>query len=182
MGSLSRDLELPYVAAKAAVELDSGFNSGDGLPGLRSLRQYLQQWVSVPEFPWLTESLRTELLLDRRSEQEHRLNASNDVEQAVRAACDEAGLQHVRAQGGLRAVAQVVLDTLDSCIPDESVAGEGSESSPAVAGTGDWANRHPRDTSLPSKDVVVQFCISLSSEILESQQQQADGSEARFCF
>lgn len=182
MGSLSRDLDLPYVAAKAAVELDSGLNSGDDLPGLRSLRQYLQQWVSVPEFPWLTDALRKELLLDCRSEQDHRLNASNDVELAVLAACDEAGLQHVRDHGGLRAVAQVVLDTLDNCLPDESAAGEGSELPPAVPGTGDVANRKLRDPSLPSKDVVVQFCISLSSEILESQQQLADGSEARFYF
>jgi len=130
----------------------------------------------------MTDALRKELLLDLRSRQDDRLNASIDVEQAVLAACDQAGLQHVRDQGGLRAVAQVVLDTLDNCLPDESAAGESSKLSPAVPGTDDVARRKLRDTSLPSKDVVVQFCISLSSEILESQQLLPDNSEARFYF
>jgi hypothetical protein len=182
MGSLSRDLDLPYVAAKAAVELDGGFSSGDGLPGLRSLRQYLQQWVSAPVFPWLPEALRKELLLDRRFEQDSRLNASSDVEQAVQAACDEAGLQHVREEGGLRAVAQVVLDTLDRCMPDEFPSSKGFESPPSEPKDGHVPNRSTPLAPLPSKDAVVKFCVSLSSEILESQQQFADGSEVRFYF
>jgi hypothetical protein len=177
MGSLSRDLDLPYVAAKAAVELDSGFNSGDDLPGLRSLRHYLQQWVSPPAFPWLPDGLQKELLLEPGPEQERRLNACSDVEQAMQSACEQAGLQQVRARGGLRAVAQVVLELLHECMPSAGVDLTSAESTDCT-----FAESQQPAAGLPSKDTLVKFCVSLSSEILESQQQFADDSEARFYF
>jgi hypothetical protein len=177
MGSFVRDADLPYVAAKAAVELDSGLGRGDDLPGLKSLRSYLQQWVSPSRFPWLPESLRRELLLDVNPHEEGRLNACSDVERAMHVACEQAGLQQVRASGGLLAVARVVLESLDECIPVKKRASSFSED----------IDRSFLDHQLPaaghaSKETLVKFCVSLSSEILESQQQFADGSEARFYF
>lgn len=177
MGSFVRDVDLPYVAAKAAVELDSGLSRGDDLPGLKSLRRYLQQWVSQPSFPWLPESLRKELLLDADSLEDGRLNACSDVERAMHVACELAGLQGVRASGGLLAVARVVLESLDECMPVKKRASSFSEDS----------DRNFSDHQFPSaghasKETLVKFCVSLSSEILESQQQFADGSEARFYF
>jgi hypothetical protein len=177
MGSFARDLDLPYVAAKAAVELDSGLSRGDDLPGLKSLRSYLQQWVSHPNFPWLPESLRKELLLDADPLEDGRLNACSDVERAMHAACEQAGLQGVRDEGGLRAVARVVLESLDECIPVERTASSSSEDSDR-----NFSDHQLPSAGQPSKESLVKFCVSLSSEILESRQQFADGSEARFYF
>jgi hypothetical protein len=181
MGSLSRDLDLPYVAAKAAVELDSGFNSGDDLPGLRSLRQYLHQWVSVPVFPWLTDALRKELLLDRRSEQDHRLNAPNDVELAVESACDRAGLQELRTQIGLRGLAKEVLKSLDACMQSGSTP-DGDGNAPLQQGSCISSANEPHLSPLPSRDTLVTFLVSLSSEIIESQKEFADSGEAGYYF
>ena len=177
MGTFVRDLDLPYVAAKAAVELDSGLGRGDDLPGLKSLRSYLQQWVSPPDFPWLPDTLRKELLLDTDPQQDGRLNASDEVERAMHLACDQAGLQQVRTQGGLQAVARVVLESLNECLPPEMTSPSSSERNSRT-----FADRQRPAAGQASKEALVKFCVRLSSEILESQQQFADGSEARFYF
>lgn len=177
MGSSIRDVDLSYAAARAAVELDSGFGRGDGLPGMKSLRSYLQQWVSQPKFPWLPESLRKELLLDTDPLEDGRLNACSDVEHAMYAACGQAGLQGVRDEGGLLAVARIVLESLDEYIPIENVV-----SSPPEDNDRSFSDYRPNPAGQLSRESLVKFCISLSSKILGSQQQFADGSEARFYF